>query len=85
MLFHVIVDVDLRPGIADPSGATIERALGALGYGSARDVRVGKTISFTLDAADESAARAEVDQMCERLLTNPVIESSSVRLTPKAN
>jgi phosphoribosylformylglycinamidine synthase subunit PurS len=78
--FAVTVEVQLRPGIADPQGATIERAMPTLGFAGVGDVRVGKCIRFTLDAADESAARAEVDDLCQRFLTNPVIEDAVVSL-----
>lgn len=82
MRFAVLVEVSLRPGIADPQGATIERALPALGFAGISGVRVGKAIRFEIDAADEAAARAEVDDMCARFLTNPVIEEASVTLEP---
>ena len=78
MIFEVQVEVLLRPGIADPAGATIERSLPTLGFGGVRDVRVGKSIRFSIDAADEAAARAEVSDMCSRFLTNPVIEDAVV-------
>jgi phosphoribosylformylglycinamidine synthase len=80
--FAVLVEVCLRPGIADPQGATIERALPALGFDRVSAVRAGKAFRFVVDAADEASARAEVDQLCRRLLTNPVIEDSSVTLEP---
>lgn len=83
MVFDVIVDVTHRPGIADPAGATIERALGVLGYPNASSVRVGKSISFSVDADDENAVSAQVAEMCERFLTNPVIEDSSIRRIEK--
>src|ERR1700741_4175398 len=51
--FAVLVEVALRPGIADPEGATIERALPALGFGGISGVRAGKAFRFTVDAADE--------------------------------
>lgn len=82
MRFAVLVEVSLRPGIADPQGATIERALPALGFGGIAGVRVGKAIRFEIDAADEAAARAEVEDMCARFLTNPVIEEAAVTLEP---
>ncbi|MEJ5254645.1 MAG: phosphoribosylformylglycinamidine synthase subunit PurS [Acidimicrobiales bacterium] len=82
MLFSVQVEVRLREGIADPQGATIERALPTLGFPGVRDVRVGKSIRFTIESADEATARAEVEDMCRRFLTNPVIEESSVTLEP---
>jgi phosphoribosylformylglycinamidine synthase PurS subunit len=78
--FAVLVEVSLRPGIADPQGATIERALPALGFRQVSAVRAGKAFRFVVDAADEASARAEVDQLCRRLLTNPVIEDSAVTL-----
>jgi phosphoribosylformylglycinamidine synthase len=78
--FAVLVEVSLRPGIADPQGATIERALPALGFSGVSAVRAGKAFRFVVDAEDEAAARAEVDQLCRRLLTNPVIEDSAVTL-----
>jgi phosphoribosylformylglycinamidine synthase PurS subunit len=78
MRFTVMVDVQLRPGIADPQGQTIEKALPALGYEGVSGVRVGKSIRFDLVAADEAAANTEVADMCERFLSNPVIEDVTV-------
>lgn len=80
MIFSVHVEVRLRPGIADPQGSTVERALPTLGFGGVRGVRVGKSIRFTIEAADEAAARTEVDDLCRRFLTNPVIEDAVVEL-----
>jgi phosphoribosylformylglycinamidine synthase PurS subunit len=82
--FDVLVEVRLRAGIADPQGATIERSLPTLGYDGVRGVRVGKAIRFAIDAADEAAARTEVQQMCEQFLTNPVIEDAVVTVEPAA-
>jgi phosphoribosylformylglycinamidine synthase subunit PurS len=80
MTFDVVVDVQLRPGIADPQGATIERALPALGFEGVRGVGVGKSIRFSVDAVDEAGAQALVQDMCDRFLTNPVIEDATVSL-----
>jgi phosphoribosylformylglycinamidine synthase subunit PurS len=84
MRFDVQIEVRLRPGVADPQGATIERSLPALGFDGVSGVGVGKVITFALEATDEDAARAEVDDMCRRFLTNPVIEDSEIRLTAAA-
>jgi phosphoribosylformylglycinamidine synthase PurS subunit len=78
MRFAVLVEVRLREGIADPQGSTIERSLPALGFGGVTDVRVGKAIRFTIEAADEAEARRRVDELCQQFLTNPVIEDSAV-------
>jgi phosphoribosylformylglycinamidine synthase len=79
--FSVLVEVSLRPGIADPQGTTIERSLPALGFDGVSGVRVGKAIRFTVEAGDEGEARARVEQLCERFLSNPVIEDASITLT----
>jgi phosphoribosylformylglycinamidine synthase subunit PurS len=68
-----------KPGILDPQGDAVGSALGHLGF-EVQDARVGKVIDLELEAADEAAARAEVERMCERLLTNPLIESYEVEI-----
>ena len=82
--FDVLVEVSLRPGIADPQGATIERALPALGFEGIRDVHQGKAFRFTMDAPDEAAARGQVEELCKRFLTNPVIEDAAITVTASA-
>lgn len=78
MAYVANVNVMLKEGIADPQGQTIERALPALGFSSVGEVRVGKRIRLRIDAGSEEEARQQVEQMCERLLANPVIESYEV-------
>ena len=81
MKFSVLVEVRLRPGIADPQGATIERSLPHLGFDGISAVSVGKAIRFTCEADDEQAARAEVEDLCKRFLTNPVIEDADISVS----
>ena len=78
--YEVQVEVTHRPGILDPAGATVERALPALGWANVSQVRIGKSIRLVIDAADEAAASAQVDEMCRRILTNPVIEDYELHL-----
>ena len=78
--FEVLVEVTLRPGIADPQGATIERSLSLLGVSGVSGVRVGKAIRLSVDAGDEGEARRVVDDLCARFLTNPVIEDATVSI-----
>lgn len=78
MRFDVLVEVRLRPGIADPQGATIERALPALGFSGVEHVRVGKAVRFTVEADDPAAAGEQAAKMADRLLANPVIEDTEV-------
>ena len=80
MRFRARVEVQLRPGIADPEGATIERALPTLGFDGVAHVRAGRSFSFELDAPDEGTARTTATQLADRLLANPVIEQSRLEL-----
>jgi phosphoribosylformylglycinamidine synthase subunit PurS len=84
MRFDCRVNVQLRPGIADPQGSTIERALPALGFDGVSGVRVGKSIQFQIEAADEAAAHSEIDEICQKFLTNPVIEDATVAVVAAA-
>ena len=79
MNFPLIVDVTLRSGIADPEGATIERALPALGFSGVSHVRAGRTFRFDVEADDEAAALELAAALAQRLLSNPVIEDAHVR------
>ena len=81
MNYSVLVEVSLRPGIADPQGATIERALGALGFDGVTGVRAGKAFRFDIEAADEAAAVEQAEVVAERFLGNPVIEDSTVTVS----
>jgi phosphoribosylformylglycinamidine synthase len=74
------VHVGLRNGIADPEGQTIGSALRSLGYPSVSEVRSGKLMRIAFEADDHGAAEAAVDEMCRRLLANPVMEVASWEL-----
>ncbi|HEU4488323.1 MAG TPA: phosphoribosylformylglycinamidine synthase subunit PurS [Actinomycetota bacterium] len=80
--FIAKVDVMPRQGISDPQGQTIERALPALGLEGISSVRVGKSISFQIDASDEDEARRRAGEVCDRLLANPVLESFNLVVLP---
>lgn len=72
--FAADVVVTLRPVINDPQGLSVRAALRQLGFAGVSSARVGRFIEVVLDAPDEAAARAEVEEMSRRLLCNPVIE-----------
>jgi phosphoribosylformylglycinamidine synthase subunit PurS len=74
----VRVLVTLRPGIMDVQGAAVQRALIGLGFGDLRDLRVGKVIEVDVDAPTEAAARGRVDEMCRKLLANPILEDYTI-------
>jgi phosphoribosylformylglycinamidine synthase len=68
-----------KSGILDPQGEAVESALGHLGF-TVSGARVGKVIDLEVDAPDAAAARTQVEQMCERLLANPLIESYEIEV-----
>jgi phosphoribosylformylglycinamidine synthase len=76
-MFRVSVYVTPKSGILDPQGATIERALPALGFEGVGNIRVGRFITLEVDSNDEEQVRADVDGMCRRLLANLIIEDYS--------
>jgi len=78
MRFAVEVLVTLKSGLADPQGTAVEGALPALGWTNVAGVRVGKHVSLDVEAEDEASARAQVEEMAARLLSNPVIEDSRI-------
>jgi phosphoribosylformylglycinamidine synthase PurS subunit len=69
-----------KPGILDPQGEAVGSSLRQLGF-AVGEARVGRLVEFELDATDEQAARAEIGQMCEQLLANPLIESYEIEVT----
>ena len=80
MKFVARIDVSHLPGVLDPQGATVERALPALGYHNVEEVSIGKTIRLVVDADTADVARTQVDEMCRRLLANPVIEQYTISI-----
>jgi phosphoribosylformylglycinamidine synthase PurS subunit len=78
--FRFAVNVTPKPGILDPQGRAVEGSLGHLGITGVTAVRVGRRVELTVDAADETGARAVVEKLAGELLSNPLIEAYEVEL-----
>lgn len=76
------VHVTLKPVVLDPQGSAVLGGLHTLGFDTVSAVRVGKYLEITLDAPDQTSAQEAVQQMCARLLANPVIEQYRFDLEP---
>ena len=63
-----------KKAVLDPQGKAVANALHSLGYGAVGDVRIGKFMEIELAGADQAAAKKQLDEMCHRILSNPVIE-----------
>ena len=76
------VTILVRPkeGILDPQGQAVESSLRQLGF-SVEGARIGRVVDLDVQATDPSAARAEVERMCEQLLANPLIESYEIEVS----
>ncbi|MEO8576922.1 MAG: phosphoribosylformylglycinamidine synthase subunit PurS [Gemmatimonadales bacterium] len=76
--FRVSVHITPRRGLLDPQGKAVEGALHSLGFGSVREVHVGRHIVIENEAASADEAEDAVRAMCERLLANPVTEDFEI-------
>jgi phosphoribosylformylglycinamidine synthase subunit PurS len=72
------VTVRLKSGVLDPQGLTIQKSLRSLGYEEVAAVRQGKVFEVEMADGAEAAARGRLDEMCRRLLANPVIEEYQI-------
>jgi phosphoribosylformylglycinamidine synthase len=76
--FDVEVFVSLKPGVNDPEGLAIRDGLHSLGYAEVGGVRAGKYLRLAVRAETPAQAEARVAEMCDRLLSNPVIEQYQI-------
>lgn len=73
-MYKVSVYVTPKHGVVDPQGAVIERALPALGHSGVGNIRVGRYITLEVEGVDAETVKTDVDDMCRKLLANPIIE-----------
>ncbi|MGH7901110.1 MAG: phosphoribosylformylglycinamidine synthase subunit PurS [Thermodesulfobacteriota bacterium] len=76
--FKIKVEVKLKSAVLDPQGKTVLTALKNLGYNQVIDTRIGKLIELKLIESNKDLAREKVEEMCIKLLSNPVIEEYSI-------
>ena len=80
MTYTAKIRVTLRPSILDPQGKAVEHAISTLGVSSVKDVRIGKYIELRVDSASEAEARRKAEEVCRKLLANPVMEDYTFEL-----
>ncbi|SVD56515.1 uncharacterized protein METZ01_LOCUS409369 [marine metagenome] len=84
MLYIARIFVSLKPTVNDPQGITVRQGLIDMGFREVNDVRVGKYIELSIEAKDQNIAEQKVSDMCEQLLSNPVIEHYSFEINTKS-
>jgi len=70
----VEIYITLKKTVSDPQGLTVKHALESLGYKGLTDVRIGKLVIIEINFKDKKRAEKEINQMCKKLLANPIIE-----------
>lgn len=80
MKYQAEVRISLKKGMLNPEASTIQRALALLDY-QVEDTKTSETITFSLEAKSPEDAREEVDQMCQRLLCNPIIHDYQITVS----
>ena len=78
------IHVTLKKSVLDPQGDTVRSALASLGFQGLTDCRIGKFMVLRLAERDPAKAKTQVDEMCRKLLANPVIEEYVFRVTEVA-
>jgi len=74
-MFQAKVYVILKESILDPQGTAVENVLSHLDYKQIQNVRIGKMIQLDIDESDKAMAEQNIKEICEKILTNPVIEN----------
>lgn len=80
-MYHARVYVALKKGVLDPQGSTIQSALESMDFQGVQDVRVGRVFELKIAGDSREMVEAQVEQMCKKLLANPVIEEYSFQVT----
>ena len=79
-MVQVRVEIHLKKGVTDPEGDNVHKALKLLGFSDVRRVRSSKLFLIELEGKDVKAARKQVEEMCRRLLANPVIHDYAISI-----
>ncbi|MGI9528172.1 MAG: phosphoribosylformylglycinamidine synthase subunit PurS [Acidimicrobiia bacterium] len=72
------VTITRKPGLSEPEGATTRKALNDLGFAAVESVSFGRILTIDIDAASDDEARAQLEDMCSKLLANPVMENHTI-------
>lgn len=70
--------VRLKDGVLDVQGKAVERGLSSLGYETMSDVKIGRLIELEVDRTDFESAKKQVEEICDKLLANPIIEKYEI-------
>ncbi|MDH7507716.1 MAG: phosphoribosylformylglycinamidine synthase subunit PurS [Candidatus Thermoplasmatota archaeon] len=82
-MFEAKVTISLKKGVSDPEGANTLKALHLLGFKTVKDAKTIRTVDLLIDEKNKDEVKKKVGQMCQRLLTNPVIHTYEIEIIEK--
>ena len=82
-MFEVKVSIGLKKGVSDPEGANTLKALHLLGFNTVKEAKTIRTVDLIIDGKNKEEVKNKVEQMCQRLLTNPVIHTYKIEVIEK--
>ncbi len=82
-MYEAKVTIELKKGISDPEGANTLKALHLLGFNAVKEAKTIRTIDLLIDKKNKDEVKKQVEQMCQRLLTNPVIHTYNIEIIKK--
>jgi phosphoribosylformylglycinamidine synthase len=82
-MFEAKVTIGLKKGVSDPEGANTLKALKLLGFDNVIESKTTRTIDLLIDSTNEFDVKKSVEQMCQRLLTNPVVHTYEIEIIKK--
>ena len=82
-MFEAKVTIGLKKGVSDPEGANTLKALKLLGFENVKEAKMIRTVDLLIDGKNKKEVEKNVEQMCQRLLTNPVIHTYEIEIKEK--
>ena len=82
-MFEAKVTIGLKKGVSDPEGVNTLKALKLLGFNTVKEAKTIRTVDLLIDGKNKESVKKDVEQMCQRLLTNPVIHTYKIEIIEK--
>jgi phosphoribosylformylglycinamidine synthase len=83
VMYEAKVKIGLKKGVSDPEGANTLKALHLLGFNTVKEAKTIRTVDLLIDGENKKEVKNKVEQMCQRLLTNPVIHTYEIEIKEK--
>ena len=82
-MYEAKVKIGLKKGVSDPEGVNTLKALHLLGFDTVKEARTNRTVDLLIDGNSKEEVKKKVEEMCQRLLTNPVIHTYEIEIIEK--